>query len=343
MKLVSGHTLSEAIVRLHQRDFATEDLERILHTMLKVCEAVSFAHSRGVVHRDLKPANIMIGSHGQVYVMDWGLGLLLEGRRPSALGQGQASPSVTTSGAHGERSGLEGTVAYMAPEQASGRLDTVDPRTDVFALGAILYEVLTGRPPYRATNLIQALALAAEARMTPPQEAAGERALPPGLCEIALRAMRRDLDERYQSVEELAADLRSFLRGGGWFATRRFGPGQVIVREGDAADAAYVVIEGRCEVFREQAGGRQPLRVLEAGDVFGETALLSAEPRTATVAALDDVTVKVVTKEAFERELEHSTWLGVLVRQLAARFLELERRGLPGPGSAGGPTPHGSG
>jgi serine/threonine-protein kinase len=320
MKLVTGQTLSEVIQQLHQNGSESQDLERVLRYLLKVCEAISFAHARGVIHQDLKPANIMIGSHGQVYVMDWGLGRLRDAERSHS---GRA-PDVAISGSSANRSGLEGTISYMAPEQAQGRHAEIDHRTDVFALGAVLYEVLTCRPPFRGP-VNAALARAAVADVEPPELVAGD-ALPPGLCEIAMRAMRRDPAERYQSVDELHQALEGFLRGGGWFATRRFRAGQVIVAEGDSADAAYVIVEGSCDVQRGAGSQRELLRTLQPGDVFGETALLSAEPRTATVTAREPVTVKVVTREAFDRELGHSAWLGALVRQLAQRFLELERR-----------------
>jgi len=333
MKLVSGKTLHDLIADLHgtealvRRDIWDEALERVLRLLLKVCEAVAFAHSRGVVHRDLKPANIMIGTHGQVYVMDWGLGLLRAGRRsttPDPVPE-EREGTIRTSGRAGRVTGVEGTPAYMAPEQALGLTDVIDARTDVFALGAVLYQVLTGRPPFHTSTATEALALAANATIVPPQDAAAQP-LPPGLCDIAMRAMRREPVDRYQTVGELHAALEAFLRGGGWFGTRRFEPGEVIVREGDPADVAYVIVSGRCEAYRERDGERRRLRELGPGDVFGEAALLSAEPRTASVCALDAVVLKVVTADAFERELGRSPWVGALVKQLAARFLELERR-----------------
>jgi serine/threonine-protein kinase len=322
MKLVKGQTLGEAITELHDQGFAGESLEGVLRVLIKVCEAVAFAHSRGVVHRDLKPANIMIGTHGQVYVMDWGLGLLLKGRRgPVVQRSDEANDEVQTSSPGTRlRPALAGTVGYMAPEQAAGRLDAIDTRTDVFALGAILYKTLTGRAPFHS------LERARGGYVAPPQELVTDRLLPPALCEITMKALEREPGRRYQSVDALREGLEDFLRGGGWFATRRFQPGQRIVGEGDPAEAAFVVVEGRCEVYQERSEGKQVLRTLGPGDVFGETALLSAQPRTATVAALDEVTVKVVTAEAFERELSHSSWVGALVKQLAARFLELEQK-----------------
>jgi serine/threonine-protein kinase len=326
MKLVSGRTLGDLITDLHDDGFPSEGLEQLLRVILKVCEAVAFAHSRGVVHRDLKPANIMIGTHGQVYVMDWGLGLLLDEQRQDEAAR-RAGQSIRTSSAD-SRSGpsLAGTVCYMAPEQAAGQLDKIGPHTDVFAIGAILYELLTGSPPYEVTDLYEALSLARAARIPPPQERAGPQQLPPGLCEIAMRALEREPARRHGSAGELREDLEAFLRGGGWFATRRYEKDARIIEEGGPADSAFVIVDGRCQVIRERSGGPEILRALEPGDVFGETALLSAQPRTATVVALEDVTVKVITAEAFGRELDRSSWLAALVKQLSARFLELEKR-----------------
>jgi serine/threonine-protein kinase len=212
----------------------------------------------------------------------------------------------------------------MAPEQARGRLDLVDERTDVFALGAILYEVLTSRPPYEGLDWDTCLAAAREAQIAPPQDFC-EHMMPPALCEIALRAMQGDPDNRHASAEAFGADLAAFLRGGGWFATLKLADGELVVREGDPAEAAYVIVDGHCQVFRERDGRRTVLRTLGPGDAFGETALLSARPRTASVVAVGNVTLKLITARAFERELGRSAWLATLVRQLAGRFVELDQ------------------
>jgi eukaryotic-like serine/threonine-protein kinase len=319
MKLVSGQTLGALIRELHADGFPSEGLERLVAALVKVCEAVAFAHSRGVIHRDLKPANIMIGTHGQVYVMDWGLGLLRSGASTAAA----AAVQTTHAPSLPER-GVAGTVSYMAPEQASGRLDLVDERTDVFGLGAILYEVITSRPPYEGLSFETCLAAACEAEVTPPQDFC-QHPIPPSLCEIALRAMQLDPEKRHASADAFGADLAAFLRGGGWFATLRVADGEIVVRQGDPAEAAYVIVEGQCSVFREREGRRTVLRTLGPGDAFGETALLSARPRTASVVAIGNVTLKLITAEAFERELGRSTWLAALVEQLAARFVELDQ------------------
>jgi serine/threonine-protein kinase len=150
MKLVRGRTLAEML-----RDEAAgpERLSRLLAIVEKVCQAVAFAHSKGVIHRDLKPSNVMVGEFGEVQVMDWGLAKQLSRAEPIPV-TAEATEEVETVGRVEEAEGLSragaalGTPAYMPPEQAQGDWDIVDERADVFALGAILCEVLTGRPPY---------------------------------------------------------------------------------------------------------------------------------------------------------------------------------------------------
>jgi hypothetical protein len=319
MKLVSGRTLTERIHMLHEDGFPHEDLEELVAALVKVCEAVAFAHSRGVIHCDLKPGNIMIGTHGQVYVMDWGLSIL----RPDAS-TAKVGAVRTARPPRKREGGVQGTASYMAPEQAIGRLDLVDERSDVFALGGILYEMITSRPPYEGLTYEMCLAAAREATVVPPA-AFCQHPIPPILSEIAMRAMQADPAQRHPCVEAFAADLTSFLRGGGWFATLQAHDGDIVLREGDPAHEAYVIVEGKCEVFRERDGRRTVLRTLGPGDAFGETALLSARPRTASVMAVGNVTLKLITAEAFERELGRSAWLLALVKQLAERFVELDQ------------------
>jgi serine/threonine-protein kinase len=153
MKLVRGRTLSDL---LRDEPETPERLPRLLAILEKVCQAVAYAHSKHVLHRDLKPSNVMVGEFGEVQVMDWGLAKELSGREPSP--PTEPTESVETAAWMDEGEGLSragsalGTPAYMPPEQAAGDWDIVDERADVFALGAILCEILTGRPPYYGAN-----------------------------------------------------------------------------------------------------------------------------------------------------------------------------------------------
>ncbi len=150
MKLVRGQTLAQL---LNGRGDAAGDLPQFLAIFLQVCQAVAYAHSQGVIHRDLKPANIMVGAFGAVKVMDWGLAKVLGeggpdvgGDDPAATPAGVIHPAVTMAGT------VFGTPAYLAPEQARGETDRIDRRADVFGLGSILCEILTGQPPYAGAD-----------------------------------------------------------------------------------------------------------------------------------------------------------------------------------------------
>ena len=207
MKLVSGKRL-DALVR--------EDppLGERLRLFLRICEAVAFAHAHGVIHRDLKPENVMVGPFGEVLVVDWGVAKHRE-ELPATDGSAAAAapPRSEHDTAHGT---VLGTPAYMAPEQARGEIDRVDARADVYALGALLYFLLTGRAPGRAKagpdDPTRTRAGAARPSAIEPP-----RRLVPGIARaleaICLRALAPDPEGRYPKVDDLAADVGLFLEG----------------------------------------------------------------------------------------------------------------------------------
>jgi serine/threonine-protein kinase len=150
MKLVRGHTLAALLGR---RRSAAEDLPRFVQVFEQVCQTIGYAHSKGVIHRDLKPSNVMVGAFGEVQVMDWGLAKVLASREPKRPeGEGVQTdrlgdPFATVAGR------VLGTPAYAPPEQVRGEVERLDARADVFALGGILCQILTGEPPYRGRSL----------------------------------------------------------------------------------------------------------------------------------------------------------------------------------------------
>jgi serine/threonine-protein kinase len=168
MKLVKGRTLAAL---LQERADPAQDLPTFVDIFGQVCQTLAYAHSKGILHRDLKPANIMVGAFGEVQVMDWGLAKVL--RPPSTTKE--AAPTVPAGtvirtlrsdaeGAESHAGAVMGTPAYMAPEQARGQVETLDERCDVFGLGSILCEILTGQPPYtgRSVNEIHGRAMGAD-------------------------------------------------------------------------------------------------------------------------------------------------------------------------------------
>jgi len=314
MRYVRGQTFEQIL----GADFRLGDERQLfaaLQTFVKACDAVSFAHSRGVLHCDLNPGNLMVGRHGEVYVMDWGVARLRAGPRPS----GAETQAVALRRADDERADelkVARSTGYMAPELVASK--DIDERSDVFALGAILCRVLTGKQPNAAALLQQPAAV--------PAGAAKGAALPPRLVAVAAKAMAREPSARYDSVEALKADVEGYMSGAGRAEQATFKRGQVVVREGEAGRAAYAIERGRCVAYKVVDGKKQTLREMGPGEIFGEMAILTAEPRTATVEALDELTVRVITAEALSQELDQTFYLGHLIGLLAARFNEVDSR-----------------
>jgi serine/threonine protein kinase/formylglycine-generating enzyme required for sulfatase activity len=246
MKLVKGEDLSKIFEKVKTGEDGLNQT-RALGVLLKVCEAMSFAHAKGVIHRDLKPANIMVGRYGEVHVMDWGLARVLAERdhrdlriRPhntssasvvdSLRGSGRAtsggSPLVTLDGT------VLGTPVYMPPEQARGELDSLGPQSDVYAIGAMLYELLAKRPPFIALGeeVSPYTALLRVIDGSPQSLMEIESRLPAELVAICERAMARQAQSRYQNTSSLAEDLRAYLEHrvvqahdtGTWAETRKW-------------------------------------------------------------------------------------------------------------------------
>ncbi len=187
MKLIEGGSLAA-----HLAEFVADPVAAA-RVLVPVARAVDHAHRQGFVHRDLKPANVLLDSHGAPQVTDFGLAKCVSD-----------DSSQTQSGT------LVGTPSYMAPEQAAGRTQDVTPRTDVYGLGAILYELLTSRPPFRGETLMDTVVQVLERQPEPPCQV--RRGVPRDLERICLKCLEKRPEERYTSAAEVADDLERFLR-----------------------------------------------------------------------------------------------------------------------------------
>jgi len=217
MRFVQGHTLKEAIAQFHGAEGPRRDpgeralaLRRLLRGFIDVCNALAYAHSRGVLHRDLKPANILLGPFGETLVVDWGLAKAIEGPDLAASQAASAlRPSLAGESRLTQTGSALGTPGYMSPEQAAGLLDRVGPPSDVYSLGATLYCVLAGRAPIEEREIDKALQKAQASDFAPPRQV--QREVDAGLEAICLKAMAQRPEDRYSSCRALADDLDRWL------------------------------------------------------------------------------------------------------------------------------------
>ncbi|MCF6227807.1 MAG: serine/threonine-protein kinase, partial [Planctomycetes bacterium] len=222
MKFVHGETMSRRLNNIESNETLNESEKlaariRMLDSFADVCNAIAFAHSRHVIHRDLKPDNIMIGEFGETVVLDWGLARVQGQEDEAAKDLQNRSRAISDSLLHGDSANLTldgsvvGTPAYMAPEQARGKLDEIDERTDVYALGAVLYQILSGRPPYEgpSAGLIVQQVLAGP----PIRLKSIAPNVPPELINLVERAMAQDKSQRFASARELASEVQAFRDG----------------------------------------------------------------------------------------------------------------------------------
>ena len=338
MKEVSGRTLSEVIQAVHiSRTHSGSStaqgwtLRRLVDALRRVCEAVAYAHSRSVLHRDLKPENIMVGDHGEILVLDWGLAKVLGQSDLVSSGAASSTPIQTDRSLQDShrtlRGQVAGTPAYMPPEQARGDVGRIDTRSDVYSLGAILYEVLYGEAPYSgkapedileqvisaAPNALDDSAAASQAGASDALRPHDPSLPPPALVAICRRAMAHEPDERFQAVETLARELTDWLDG-----TKRRGEALAVVTQAAARASVALELHARAASLRSEAAARladvmpwQPEADKSAGWTQEDQA--AQLTRQAEKAALDEELL-------LHASLTHAPDLPEAHRHLAARY-----------------------
>jgi serine/threonine-protein kinase len=222
MKLIQGRTLDEL---LHERRSPADDLPRLVGLFAQVCQTVAYAHSRRVLHRDLKPGNVMVGAFGEVQVMDWGLAKALDGEaasrgcQPPGDSVTENPVTVTDAPPAGEPvrrtqpGAVMGTPAYMAPEQARGEVDRLDERCDVFGLGALLCEILTGEPPYVGADAAQVYREAKRGRLADAFARLDGCGADAELVRLARACLAAAPEERPPDAEAVAEQVAAYQAG----------------------------------------------------------------------------------------------------------------------------------
>ncbi|MEZ4438439.1 MAG: serine/threonine-protein kinase [Polyangiaceae bacterium] len=350
MGLVKGHSLEEALL---EKTF--EERLRYLPAFVDACNAVAYAHSRGVIHRDLKPDNIMLGAFGETLVVDWGLA--------KVKGETDLLRPALESGMHllQHQSGVDtvvgtaiGTPAYMPPEQCLGELDLIDERSDVYALGAVLHRLLTGEPPFAGETVPELLRATLGAPLVPP--CAREAGCPPELDAIVRRALEKDPEDRYDDAGHLARDVQAFLDGGlvgahrytpqqrltRWVRAHRRGlglgslllalvAGGVIWADHEATQRSAEALAARAEAAAQADASRRGELLATLDRILADTAEGATTPRwlethsLAIIALAEPVAADAVAAR-LTKALEHPERS---VRRLAARSLAgIPRRGV---------------
>jgi serine/threonine-protein kinase len=213
MRFIKGDSLREAIRRFHRGDAGRGpgeralELQKLLRRFLDVCNAIAYAHSRGVLHRDIKPGNIMVGQFGETLVVDWGLAKVIGASEPG--GEATLRPPSASGPSETLPGSAIGTPAFMSPEQAAGRLDQLGPASDVYSLGATLYAVLTGRAPIEGSELEEVLDRVRRGDWPPPRQV--RPGVPRAMEAICLKAMALRPEERYLAPRALADDIERWL------------------------------------------------------------------------------------------------------------------------------------
>ncbi|HEV3164425.1 MAG TPA: serine/threonine-protein kinase, partial [Isosphaeraceae bacterium] len=215
MRFIRGDSLKEAVDRFHADQGLKKDagrrslaLRKLLKRFMDVCNAIDYAHSRGVLHRDIKPGNIIVGRHGETLVVDWGLAKATGKAEPSAQ-ERTLMPSSASGSAETLPGSALGTPTYMSPEQARGDLDRLGPRSDVYSLGATLYCLLTGKPPLEGEDIGVVLRAVQEGQFPRPSQ--HDSGLDKTLEAICLKAMGKEPEDRYPTPKALADDLDRWM------------------------------------------------------------------------------------------------------------------------------------
>ncbi|TVP99669.1 MAG: PAS domain S-box protein [Planctomycetaceae bacterium] len=213
MGLLHGNTLAEALGAVKDRP---AELPRLLNIFVKICEAIAYAHSQGIIHRDLKPSNIMIGQYGEVTILDWGLAKIVDDTAPPEDEFTQPDEGSLPAGVDCESvaGAIFGTLAYLSPEQARGEIDRIDQRSDIFALGSILGEILTGHPPFWGQNVSKTYKRAIRGDVTRILRQLDACKGPRSIVALAKKCLAKDMNDRPAHVSEIIEVVRAFLESG---------------------------------------------------------------------------------------------------------------------------------
>ena len=305
MKLAEGEALIDILDRL--RDGDPDDAARfstyqLLTIFRKVCDALSFAHSKRIIHQDIKPHNIIVGPYGEVLLMDWGLARYVGDPSEETDPETAAVIRDVLYGLQPDDDLIKGSPSYISPEQVIGT--PLDERSDIFLLGATLYHIFTLETPYSGQEVAEVLQQARTASFIPPEHRSPGRQIPAEVCRIIKTAMALDPADRYPDVASLAAEIDDIIAGK-WTRQEKksFAPGELLMKEGETGEEAYLILSGRVDVVKETDGEPIVLGSLTDGDIVGEMSLIARVTRSASVRAVEATEAAILTQSLLSQNL----------------------------------------
>mgnify|MGYP000923026434 CR=1 FL=1 len=325
MKKVDGENLRRILIGLLKEEpeyLRTYTLPALLGIFRKVCDAIAFAHSRGIVNRDIKPDNVMIGQYGEVLVMDWGLAKYIGDK-----GRGTIVP------VHSDRiysdfyktpdSLIQGTPLYISPEQLEGNSSKIDQLSDIYLLGGTLYNILTLWPPHYGKDIEEVVENVLKGRIVNPQERNPSRQIPEELCRIAMKALALKRENRYRNVEELCLDLDLFLSGEIVSTPVKLKAGEFLMHSGETGNHGYLLLKGSVEVYQDIGGKKSLLATVGPGNFVGEMAIIASSKRSADAVVAEDSEALVIDNKQVKDILKRvPPWMEKLLEKLVERLLK---------------------
>ncbi len=312
MKLVKGNNL--------RWEYGIKTRAGLLNIFIKLCETLASVHDNGIVHLDLNPENIMVGPYGEVVIIDWGNARIFNDKPYKEYLQFICRAPLPP--VWNQFSPFDSVSPYYSPELLFHQPDYLSPSSDIFSMGVILYEMMSGTVPFASNSPEQIKSQLRQCDFQPLHQRCPE--IPKFLSQICAKMMAADPYNRYHSINSVLTDLDKLQNSGQTFHKRVLKKGEVLFTEGEPGDFAFIILSGTLEVSRISGGDKIVLAYLKKEEIGGELALFTNQPRSATIIALEETTLSLLSRESVENELiKLSPWVQNMIFGLSKRFLKL--------------------
>lgn len=326
MALAEGKSLD----RLMQIDARSGDghplsLGKSVRILSKISETLTYAHDRGVLHLDMKPENVVLGHYGEVTIMDWGAAYVYDKSKYTQTYKAMDGKITVGSLGVESRDLVMGTPMYMSPEQLQGSRANLTPASDVFSVGIMLYQMLTGRLPFKGDTLKNMVDQICNHEALPVHEVNTD--IPLNMSRLCMKMLYKDPVRRYQNFVEVREAIDNYQRSAVGFPTCSFKKGEVIFHEGDPSDYLCILVSGRVGIVVSSDQGDKEIAEVAINQPFGEVAALTGLPRTATAVVKADAVVRMISQEDVTEEIDKiSPWVGSIITTLIERLLDMNAR-----------------